>query len=217
MNLAKELYRGIVKENPTFVLLIGMCPVLGVTGSVVNGMGMGLATMAVLIGSNLVIALLKNIIPDKVRLPVFIVIIASFVTIIDLSMGAYVPDLHAQLGVFIPLIVVNCLILARAEAFASKKGVLASFVDGLVMGLGFTIALMLLGAVRELLGSGSVFNFRILPEDSTTILIFILPAGAFISLGFLIAAINKLLAGSLTFRHLRILIRTILKLIRLAN
>jgi electron transport complex protein RnfE len=193
MNLAKELYRGIVKENPTFVLLIGMCPVLGVTGSVVNGMGMGLATMVVLIGSNLVIALLKNIIPDKVRLPVFIVVIASFVTIIDLSMGAYVPDLHAQLGVFIPLIVVNCIILARAESFASKNGVLASVVDGLVIGLGFTFALMILGAVRELLGSGSVFNIRILAEDTTTILIFILPAGAFIALGFLIAAINTLL------------------------
>lgn len=214
MNLAKEFYRGIVKENPTFALLIGMCPVLAVTTSVMNGMGMGLATTAVLIGSNVVIALLKNIIPDKVRLPAFIVVIASFVTMIDLSMGAYVPDLHAQLGVFIPLIVVNCIILARAESFASKNGVLASLVDGLVIGLGFTIALMILGAVREALGAGSVLGFRILPEDSTTILIFILPAGAFIALGFLIAAINKLTSVSFTFRGFRIMIRTILKLFR---
>jgi len=193
MNLAKELYRGIVKENPTFVLLIGMCPPLGVTNTVINGMGMGLATTAVLIGSNMVLALIKNIIPDKVRLPAFLVVIASFVTMIDLSMGAYVPDLHAQLGVFIPLIVVNCIILARAEAYASKNGVMASAVDGLVIGLGFTIALMIIGVVRELLGSGSIFNIPLLAEDATTILIFILPAGAFIAMGFLIAAINKLL------------------------
>ncbi len=193
MKLAQEFYRGIVKENPTFALLIGMCPPLGVTTSVLNGMGMGLATTAVLIGSNMVIALIKNIIPDKVRLPAFLVVIASFVTIIDLSMGAYTPDLHAQLGVFLPLIVVNCIILARAEAYASKNGVLASALDGLVIGLGFTIALMIIGCFRELLGSGSIFGIPVLAEDATTILIFILPAGAFITLGFLIATINRLM------------------------
>lgn len=181
----------MVKENAIFVLLLGMCPALGVTGSAINGFGMGLASTAVLIGSNLVISLLKNIIPDKVRIPAFIVVIASFVTIIDLSMGAYVPDLHAQLGVFIPLIVVNCVILGRAEAFASKNGLLASIVDGLVMGLGFTLALTVLGSVREVLGAGSFFGIPLLAEDSTTVLLFILPPGAFIALGFLIAVVNR--------------------------
>lgn len=192
MNFGKELMRGLIKENAIFVLLLGMCPSLGVTGSAINGFGMGLASTAVLIGSNLVISMLKNIIPDKVRIPAFIVVIASFVTIIDLSMGAYVPDLHAQLGVFIPLIVVNCIILGRAEAYASKNGLLASVVDGLVMGLGFTLALTILGSVREILGAGSVFGVPLLAEDATTILLFILPPGAFIALGFLIALVNRL-------------------------
>lgn len=192
MNLKKELIRGLLKENPTFVLLLGMCPTLGVTGTAKNGMGMGIATMIVLIGSNFVISLLKNLIPDKVRIPVFIVVIASFVTIIELTMAAYTPELNEQLGIFIPLIVVNCIILGRAEAFASKNGIGASVLDGIVMGLGFTVALTLLGSVREILGFGSIFGLRFVGENASTMLLFILPPGAFITLGMLIAAINKL-------------------------
>jgi electron transport complex protein RnfE len=192
MNLKSELYRGFIKENPTLVLLLGMCPTLAVTGSAINGMGMGLAATAVLIGSNVVISLIKNLIPDKVRIPAFIVVIASFVSVIDLVMNAYTPDLHEQLGIFIPLIVVNCIILGRAEAFASKNTVFASFIDGLVMGLGFTFALILLGSVREILGAGSVFGLKFVSEDASTILLFILPPGAFIALGFLIAIVNRL-------------------------
>ncbi len=192
MKLGSEFFRGMIKENAVFVLLLGMCPALGVTSSAINGMGMGLASTAVLIGSNIVIAMIKNLIPDKVRIPAFIVVIASFVTIVQLMMEAFTPELFEALGVFIPLIVVNCLILGRAEAFASKNGVGASIVDGLVMGLGFTFALTLLGAVREMLGAGSVFGWKFVAEDATTMLLFILPAGAFISLGFLIALINKL-------------------------
>ncbi len=192
MNLKKELIRGLIKDNPTFVLLLGMCPTLGVTGTAINGMGMGIATTVVLIGSNFVISLLKNLIPDKVRIPVFIVVIASFVTIIELTMAAYTPDLNEQLGIFIPLIVVNCIILGRAEAYASKNGVLESIVDGFVIGLGFTVALTILGSVREILGFGSVFGMRFVSENASTMLLFILPPGAFISLGMLIAFINKL-------------------------
>ena len=192
MNLWKEFSKGFLKENAVFVLLLGMCPTLAMTSSALVGLGMGLASTAVLLGSNLVISLIKNLIPDKVRIPAYIVVIASFVTVIDLTMEAYVPSLHAQLGIFIPLIVVNCLILGRAEAFASKKGVLASLVDGLGMGLGFALALTALGAIREILGSGSLFGISFLPEDSTTILLFVLSPGAFIALGFLIAFINKL-------------------------
>ena len=192
MNLKSELYRGFIKENPTLVLLLGMCPTLAVTGSAINGMGMGLAATAVLIGSNVVISLIKNLIPDKVRIPAFIVVIASFVSVIDLVMNAYTPDLHEQLGIFIPLIVVNCIILGRAEAFASKNTVFASLIDGLVMGLGFTFALVLLGSVREILGAGSIFGFKFISEDASTILLFILPPGAFIALGFLIAIVNRL-------------------------
>jgi electron transport complex protein RnfE len=192
MNLKTEFARGFIKENAVFVLLLGMCPTLAVTGSAINGMGMGLAATAVLLGSNVVISLLKNLIPDKVRIPAFIVVIASFVTVIDLVMNAYTPDLHEQLGIFIPLIVVNCIILGRAEAFASKNTVLASLVDGLVMGLGFTFALVLLGSVREILGAGSIFGFKFVSEDASTILLFILPPGAFIALGFLIAIVNRL-------------------------
>lgn len=192
MNLKKELVRGLLTENPTFVLLLGMCPTLGVTGTAKNGMGMGFATMIVLIGSNFVISLLKNLIPDKVRIPVFIVVIASFVTIIELIMAAYTPDLNEQLGIFIPLIVVNCIILGRAEAYASKNGVLASIVDGFVIGLGFTVALTILGSVREILGFGSVFGAKFVSENASTMLLFILPPGAFITLGMLIAFINKL-------------------------
>jgi electron transport complex protein RnfE len=192
MNLKNEFVRGFIKENAVFVLLLGMCPTLAVTGSAINGLGMGVASTAVLLGSNVVISLLKNLIPDKVRIPVFIVVIASFVTIIDLTMNAYTPDLHEQLGIFIPLIVVNCVILGRAEAFASRNKLSASFVDGLVMGLGFTFALVLLGSVREVLGEGAVFGYKFVSEDAGTILLFILQPGAFIALGFLIAIVNKL-------------------------
>ncbi len=192
MSIGKEFYRGFIKENPVFVLLLGMCPTLGVTGTAINGLGMGLATTAVLIGSNIVISLIKNLIPDKVRIPVFIVVIASFVTIIELTMAAYLPDLNEQLGLFIPLIVVNCIILGRAEAFASKKGVGESIIDGIVMGLGFSFALTLLGSVREILGFGSIFGIKFVAEEASTMLLFILPPGAFITLGMLIAGINKL-------------------------
>ena len=195
MSLWKDLTKGIIKENPVFVLLLGMCPTLGVTNSAINGMGMGLATLAVLMASNAVISLLKNVIPDMVRIPAFIVIIASFVTIIDLTMAAYMEPLHAQLGIFIPLIVVNCIILGRAEAFASKNGIFASLVDGFSMGFGFTFALTLLGAVRELLGNGTLFNIPIhfgYAPGTYNMLLFIMPPGAFIVLGFLIAIMNKL-------------------------
>ena len=190
MNNFKVLMNGIVKENPTFVLLLGMCPTLGTTSSAINGMGMGLATMFVLICSNVVISLIKNLIPDMVRMPSFIVVIASFVTVLQMVMQAYVPALYATLGLFIPLIVVNCIVLGRAEAFAAKNGPLPSFFDGLGMGLGFTIALTLLGAVRELLGTGKIFDITVLPEQYG-MLIFVLAPGAFIALGYLIAIVNK--------------------------
>lgn len=192
MSRIKTLTNGIIKENPVLVLLLGMCPTLGVTGSAINGMGMGLAATAVLICSNMAIALLKNIIPDKVRIPAFIVVIASFVTIVDLSMGAYLPELYAQLGLFIPLIVVNCIILGRAEAYASKNTVLDSAIDGVGMGLGFTLALTILGSIREILGAGSIFGFKFIPESADGMLLFIMPPGAFIALGFLIAFVNVL-------------------------
>jgi len=192
MNLKKELVRGLLTENAVFVLLLGMCPTLAVTGSAMNGLGMGLASTAVLLGSNVVIAMIKKMIPDKVRIPAFIVVIASFVTVIDLVMEAYTPDLHTQLGIFIPLIVVNCLILGRAEAFASKNGIGASLLDGFVMGLGFTFALTLLGATREILGAGAIFGYKFVSPEASTILLFILPPGAFIALGYLIAMVNRL-------------------------
>ncbi len=196
MDFGKEIYRGLFKENAVFVLLLGMCPTLAVTGSAINGLGMGLASTAVLLGSNVVIAMIKNLIPDKVRIPAFIVVIASFVTVIDLVMEGYTPELHEQLGIFIPLIVVNCLILGRAEAYASKNSVFGSLIDGLVMGLGFTMALTMLGAVREILGAGAIFGVKFVSADASTILLFILPPGAFIALGFLIAVVNKLTKGN---------------------
>lgn len=192
MSFGKELYRGIIKENPVLVLLLGMCPTLAVTGSAYNGFGMGIAATVVLVGSNVVISLLKNLIPDKVRIPVFIVVIASFVTVIDLVMAGYTPELHEELGIFIPLIVVNCIILGRAEAFASKNKLSNSLVDGVVMGLGFTIALTVLGSIREILGAGSIFGWKFVSAEASTVLLFILPPGAFIALGFLIAVVNKL-------------------------
>ena len=191
MNNFKVLMNGIIKENPTFVLLLGMCPTLGTTSSALNGMSMGLATTFVLVCSNVVISLIKNLIPDMVRIPAFIVVIASFVTALQMCMQAFVPDIYATLGLFIPLIVVNCIILGRAEAFASKNGVVPSFFDGVGMGLGFTIALTVLGAVREILGTGKIFGLEVWPEDYG-MLMFVLASGAFIVLGYLIAIVNKL-------------------------
>ena len=190
--LKREFFKGFLKENPVFVLLLGMCPTLGVTTSAVNGLGMGLATLAVLLGSNIVVSLAKNLIPEKVRIPAFIVIIASFVTITDLVMAAFLPPLHEQLGLFIPLIVVNCVILGRAEAFASKNTLVKSVVDGMGMGLGFTFALVLLGAVREILGSGAFFGLPLPFLADNPILLFVMPPGAFLALGFLTAAVNTL-------------------------
>ena len=183
--------KGIIKENPTFVLILGMCPTLGTTTSAINGLGMGVATMAVLIMSNIVISLIKNVIPDKVRIPAFIVVIASFVTVIDMLMQAYVPSLYASLGVFIPLIVVNCIILGRAEAFASKNGVFDSALDGLGIGLGFTLSLTAIGAVREVLGGGEIFGFSLGISDYTPITLVLAPGG-FLALGFLMVLFNKL-------------------------
>lgn len=191
MSNLKILMNGIITENPTFVLLLGMCPTLGTTSSAMNGMSMGLATMFVLICSNMVISALKNVIPDMVRIPGYIVVIATFVTVVQMCMEAFIPALYASLGLFIPLIVVNCIVLGRAEAFAAKNGVVASAFDGIGIGLGFTIALTLLGAIRELLGTGKLFNLTIIPEQFGS-LIFVLAPGAFIALGFLIAIVNKL-------------------------
>lgn len=191
MNKTKILLNGLIKENPTFVLLLGMCPTLGTTTSAMGGLGMGLSTLFVLICSNVVISMVKGIIPDKVRIPAFIVIIATFVTILQLCMQAYLPDLYATLGLFIPLIVVNCILLGRAEAFAAKHTPAESFFDGLGIGLGFTVALTLLGSVREFLGTGHIFGFAIYPEEYGS-LIFILAPGAFIALGFLIAIIHTI-------------------------
>ena len=191
MNNFKVLMNGIIKENPTFVLLLGMCPTLGTTSSAINGMGMGLATMAVLICSNFVISCIKNIVPDMVRIPSYIVVIASLVTILQMVMQAFVPGLYATLGLFIPLIVVNCIILGRAEAFAAKNGPIASIFDGIGIGLGFTLALTLLGGVREFLGTGKLFDIAIMPEEYG-MLLFVLAPGAFIALGYLIAIVNKM-------------------------
>ena len=191
MNKMQIILNGILKNNPTFVLVLGMCPTLGTTTSAMNGLGMGAATMAVLIMSNLVISLIKNFIPDKVRIPAFIVVIASFVTIIQMLMQAYLPSLYASLGVFIPLIVVNCIILGRAEAFASKNGALDSILDGVGIGLGFTIALTLIGAVREILGSGAIFGYSFGIGDYMP-LVFVLAPGAFLVLGYMMVLFNKL-------------------------
>ena len=190
-NYINIIKNGIVKDNPTFVLMLGMCPTLATTTSALNGLSMGLATMAVLICTNVVISCIKNLTPDKVRIPVFIVVIAAFVTLLQMVIRAFLPDIDKALGLFIPLIVVNCIILGRAEAFACKNSPVAALFDGIGIGLGFTLALTLLGIVRELLGAGSVFGFTLLPE-TYNILLFILPPGAFITLGFLIAIVNKL-------------------------
>ncbi len=194
MTNLKNFTKGFVQENPVFVLFLGLCPTLGTTTSAINGMGMGLATTFVLLGSNVVVSLIKDFIPDKVRIPSFIVIIASFVTVVELSMQAYVPALFDTLGLFIPLIVVNCIVLGRAEAFASKNSVGKSAIDGLGMGFGFTMALMILGGVREILGSGSIFGFKFIEGDG--MLLFVLAPGAFIALGYLIMLMQKLKAKS---------------------
>ena len=191
MSYISIIKNGIIKDNPTFVLMLGMCPTLATTTSATNGLSMGLATMVVLICTNFVISCMKNITPDKVRIPVFIVVIAAFVTILQMVIKAYLPDVDKSLGLFIPLIVVNCIILGRAEAFAAKQSPVASLFDGIGIGLGFTLALTLLGIVREILGAGSIFGLTFLPE-TYNILLFILPPGAFITLGYLIAIVNKL-------------------------
>ena len=188
----ENLTRGIIKENPTFVMLLGMCPTLGVTTSAFNGLGMGLATLFVLILSNSAISLIKNFIPPMVRIPSYIVVIAAFVTVIDLLMSAYLPGLHAALGIFIPLIVVNCIILGRAEAFASKNNLWQSILDGIGMGIGFTIGLTSLGIVREVLGNGSVFNYPLVGDEATPMLLFVMPPGTFLDLAGLIVLFNKL-------------------------
>lgn len=188
----ENFLKGIVKDNPVFVMLLGMCPTLGVTSSAFNGLGMGIATLFVLLMSNIVVSLIKSQIPAKVRIPAFIIIIASFVTIVEMVLEAFIPFLFEQLGIFIPLIVVNCLILGRAEAFASKNNLLSSVIDALGMGIGFTIALTLLGAVREIFGSGSIFDLRFLPEDANTFILFILPPGAFIALAYLTLLFNRI-------------------------
>ena len=191
MNYIKTITNGIIKENPTFVLLLGMCPTLATTTSGINGLSMGLATMFVLICSNFVISLIKNVVPDMVRIPVFVVVIAAFVSTLQMLMEAYLPSINKSLGIYIPLIVVNCIILGRAEAFACKNNPLASICDGIGIGLGFTFALALLGAVRELIGAGTLFGIALLPE-TCNVLLFVLPPGAFITLGYLIAIVNKL-------------------------
>lgn len=190
MSRFKYIKDGIIKNNPIFVLLLGMCPTLGTTTSAINGMSMGLATTFVLIMSNFVISLMKNVVPDKIRIPSFIVVIASFVTIVQLCMQAYLPALFETLGVFIPLIVVNCIILGRAEAFASKNTPINSILDGIGIGIGFTLALTLLGLTRELLGNGSAFDYKFIDGDG--MLIFILAPGAFIALGYILVLYNKL-------------------------
>lgn len=190
MSQWQNFSKGFIKDNAVFVLFLGLCPTLGVTSSAVNGLGMGLATTFVLIMSNLVVSVVKNVIPDKVRIPAFIVIIATFVTIVELVMKAYVPELFEALGIFIPLIVVNCIVLGRAEAFASKNSILNSIIDGAGMGFGFAFALTLLGGIREILGSGSIFGLKFIQGDG--MLIFVLAPGAFFALGYLIMLMNKL-------------------------
>ncbi|NLO67997.1 MAG: electron transport complex subunit E [Bacteroidales bacterium] len=192
MSRIKLFTNGIIRENPVLVLLIGLCPTLAVSTSAINGLGMGAATTFVLTMSNIVISSIKNVVPSKVRIPIFIVVIAGFVTIVQMTMEAFVPALYEALGVFVPLIVFNCIILARAEAFAQKNTVLNSIIDGLGMGIGFTLAITLLGSIREILGNGSIFGQRLVSADANTILVFILSPGAFIALGYIIAVFNQL-------------------------
>ena len=193
-NHKQVFLRGIVQDNPVFVMLLGMCPTLGVTSSAYNGLGMGVATLFVLLLSNIVVSLIKSQIPAKVRIPAYIIVIASFVTVVEMLLEAFIPFLYEQLGIFIPLIVVNCLILGRAEAFASKNNVKFAVTDAFGMGLGFIIALTLLGAIREILGSGSLFGLQFVAENANTFILFILPPGAFIALAYLTYLFNKITA-----------------------
>ncbi len=190
MSAMKEFTKGFIKENPVFIMALGLCPTLAVTSSVENALGMGFAATFVLVASNIFISLLKNFIPSQVRIPAYIVVIASFVTIVDMVMHAFLPPLHAKLGLFIPLIVVNCIILGRAEAFASKNNVYKSILDGLGMGLGFTFSLTILGVIREILGAGQLLGFNVLPSSYQPMLVAILAPGAFFTLGFIMAVIN---------------------------
>lgn len=191
----ERLYNGIYKENPTFVMMLGMCPTLAVTTSAMNGLGMGLTTTVILTMSNMIISMLRKVIPDRVRVPAFIVVIASFVTIVEFLLKAYIPSLYASLGIYIPLIVVNCIILGRAESYASKNGLVGSIFDGIGMGLGFTVGLTSIGAVRELIGAGQIFGLQIMPAAYEPIAIFVLAPGAFFVLAFLVAAMNKFQIG----------------------
>lgn len=192
----ERLYNGIYKENPTFVMMLGMCPTLAVTTSAMNGLGMGLTTAVILTMSNALISALRNIIPDRVRVPAYIVVIASFVTIVEFLLKAYIPSLYSALGIYIPLIVVNCIILGRAEAYAGKNGIVSSIFDGIGMGLGFTIGLTSIGAVRELIGAGQIFGMQIMPSFYEPIAIFVLAPGAFFVLAFLVATMNKFQIGA---------------------
>ena len=194
-NCAERLYNGLIKENPTFVMMLGMCPTLAVTTSAINGIGMGLSTTVVLVLSNMLISMLRKIIPDSVRMPAFIVVVASFVTIVQFLLEGFVPSLYASLGIYIPLIVVNCIILGRAESYASKNSVLLSIFDGIGMGLGFTFGLTCIGIVRELIGAGKVFDLQVMPRSYEPVTIFILAPGAFLVLAFLVAARNKIMAN----------------------
>ena len=194
MSKLQIMIKGLIRENPTFVLLLGMCPTLGTTTSALNGMGMGAATLFVLTLSNIVISMIKNVVPDKVRIPAFIVVIASFVTVVQLCMEAYMPDLYKTLGVYIPLIVVNCIVLGRAEAFASKNSVAASAVDGICQGIGYTVVLVIMCTVRELLGAGTLMGIQIMPASYTPALMLVLPVGGFLCLGTLIAVMQWALA-----------------------
>ena len=191
MSRMQTFLNGLMKENPIFVIMLGMCPTLGVSSNATNGIGMGLATTFVLVMSNLIVSLVAGYIPDKVRIPSYVVIIATFVTVVQLTMQAYLPALYASLGLFIPLIVVNCIVLGRAEAFACKNGAILSMLDGLGMGFGFTFALTLLGSIREFLGTGKIFGLTLYPENYGSLL-FVLAPGAFIALGYLIAIINRI-------------------------
>jgi electron transport complex protein RnfE len=191
INQKQNFIKGIIKENPVFVLLLGMCPTLGVTSSAMNGLGMGVATLFVLLMSNIAVSLVKHQIPNKVRIPAFIIIIASFVSVVEMVLEAFIPQLYEQLGIFIPLIVVNCLILGRAESFASKQNISSSIIDALGMGIGFVLALTLLGETREILGNGSLFDYKFVAEDASTFILFILPPGAFIALAYLAAIFNQ--------------------------
>ncbi|MDD2597252.1 MAG: electron transport complex subunit E [Candidatus Cloacimonetes bacterium] len=190
MNFVKELTKGIIKENPIFVIVLGMCPTLAVSSSVMNALGMGLAATFVLVCSNMFISMIKNVTPSKIRIPVYVVVIAAFVTIVNMVMEAYVPALHKSLGLFIPLIVVNCIILGRAEAFANKNNVIMSIADGIGMGLGFTLSLTVIGTIREILGAGTWLNIKVMPATYDPMLVAILAPGAFITLGFLMAILN---------------------------